>query len=62
MASATLTVTETAKVLGIGRASAYEAVRQGQIPSLRIGNRIVVPRAKLTELLGEFDELDASDR
>lgn len=62
--TATLTAVEAAKLLGIGRNQAYEAIRRGEIPSLRIGGRIVIPRAKLMRLLGEptADELDASDR
>ncbi len=51
MESATLSVEETAKVLGIGRNSAYEGVRTGQIPSIRIGKRILVPRIALERIL-----------
>jgi excisionase family DNA binding protein len=39
----TMSVEEVAEVLGIGRASAYAAVKSGQIPALRIGHRLVVP-------------------
>jgi excisionase family DNA binding protein len=49
---ATVTVPEAARILGIGRASAYEGVRLGTIPSLRVTSRkIVVPRAALERLL-----------
>jgi len=47
----TLTVTETARALGIGRASAYEAVRSGALPAIKIGRRLVVPKAALERLL-----------
>ena len=47
----TITVTEAAVVLGIGRSAAYEAVRVGQIPSLRIGRRVLVPVSALSALL-----------
>lgn len=47
----TMTVTETANVLGISRSSAYECVRLGAIPSIRLGRRIVVPRRAVEELL-----------
>ncbi len=47
----TLTVTEAAKVLGISRALAYELVARGELPSLRLGRRLVVPRKALDELL-----------
>jgi excisionase family DNA binding protein len=47
----TLTVEEAAEALGISRASAYEAVRVKQIPSVRIGKRILVPKAALEKML-----------
>jgi len=45
------TVDETARVLGIGRNTAYLAIRRGEIPSVRIGARILVPKAALDALL-----------
>jgi excisionase family DNA binding protein len=48
----TLTVEEAAAHLGISRNSAYEAVRRGEIPSVRIGGRIVIPRRRFLEWLG----------
>jgi excisionase family DNA binding protein len=36
------TVEEAAEVLQISRNSAYEAVKEGQIPSIRVGRRILV--------------------
>lgn len=47
----TLTIPEVAKILRIGRTTAYEAVRTGQIPSLRFGRVIRVPRHALESLL-----------
>ena len=47
----TLTVVEAARVLGIARNSAYEAARVGLIPTIRIGRRLLVPRAALERLL-----------
>jgi excisionase family DNA binding protein len=40
-------------MLGIGRATAYEAARTGELPTIRIGRRLLVPRAGLMALLGE---------
>jgi excisionase family DNA binding protein len=48
---AVLTVKETADVLGIGLNQAYEAIRSGAIPSLKIGKRIIVPRVALEKKL-----------
>lgn len=47
----TVTVDEAARALGIGRNTAYEAVRRGEIPSIRIGYRVLIPRAALERLL-----------
>ena len=38
-----LTVEEVMKVLGIGRRAAYAGVRSGQIPSIRVSRRFLVP-------------------
>lgn len=47
----TLSVEEAAELLGIGRGLAYELVRTHQIPSLRLGRRVVVPRAQLEAMV-----------
>ena len=52
----TLTVDEAGRMLGLSRGSAYEAVRTGSIPSVRIGKRILIPRAALTRLLDKAGE------
>jgi excisionase family DNA binding protein len=39
----TMSVEEASEVLGISRSLAYELVRRGDIPSLRLGRRLVVP-------------------
>jgi hypothetical protein len=40
------------KAFGLSRNSAYAAVRNGQLPSVRIGARIAVPTAPLRRMLG----------
>jgi excisionase family DNA binding protein len=49
----TWTVTEAAQLLGISRASAYEAAHRGELPVRVIGRRMLVPRVALLRLLGE---------
>jgi excisionase family DNA binding protein len=49
----TWTVTEAAELLGISRASAYEAAHRGELPVRVIGRRMLVPRVALLRLLGE---------
>lgn len=46
-----LSVPEVGRALGLSRAGAFAAVRRGDIPALRIGKRLVVPRRVLDELL-----------
>ena len=46
----TMTVEEAAVVLGISRATAY-AVSRGEIPCIRIGRRILIPKVALEWLL-----------
>lgn len=53
---ATITVEEAARVLGISRGSAYEAVRRGDIPTIRIGRRLIVPVAALERMLASVGE------
>jgi excisionase family DNA binding protein len=55
MLKLTLTVAEAARALGIGRNTAYAAAQRGDIPTIRVGRRILVPRAGLERLLCESD-------
>ncbi len=48
----TVTVKEAATILGLGRSAAYEAIRRGEIPSRRLGRRIVIPVPLLLDWLG----------
>jgi excisionase family DNA binding protein len=47
----TLTVEQAAAILGVSRAFAYELARTGELPSVRLGRRIVIPRRALVRLL-----------
>lgn len=47
----TLTVPEAAELLGIGRNKAYDAAHSGEIPTIKIGKRLLVPTARLERLL-----------
>jgi excisionase family DNA binding protein len=46
------TVEEAGALLGLGRNSSYEAVKRGDIPSIRIGRRLVVPKPAFDRMLG----------
>ena len=47
----TFTVDEVARLLGISRSGAYDSIARGEIPSLNIGRRVLVPREPLLELI-----------
>jgi excisionase family DNA binding protein len=47
----TLSVEEAAKLLGIGRNLCYDRVKTGEIPVVKIGRRLLVPRSALEKLL-----------
>ena len=49
----TLRVEEAAKLLGISRGLAYHLIRVGELPSLRLGRRLVVPRRALDQLIDD---------
>jgi excisionase family DNA binding protein len=51
----TVTVEEFAALMGVSRNTGYTAVHNGDVPSLRVGSRIVIPRSALEELIGPFD-------
>ena len=54
----TVSVAEAAGLLGIGRGLAYELARLGEIPTLRLGHRLVVPLPALLEMVGVKPESD----
>ena len=51
MESLTFTVDETAQLLRISRNSAYNLVREGRLPVVRLGRRLLVPKKGLDNLL-----------
>lgn len=59
--TATVSIPEAAKLLGISRSSAYGAARTGNFPApvLKINGRYVVPTKPLLDALG-LDELPAT--
>ena len=48
---ATLTVPQAGQILGIGRDAAYAAASRGELPTLRLGRRLVVPTGRLMAML-----------
>ena len=48
---ATLNVEEARRWLGISRSLAYQMVREGTIPSIRLGRRILISKRALEDML-----------
>lgn len=48
----TLSVTEAGNLLGVSRSTAYELVRTGELESIKLRRRVVVPTAALAQQLG----------
>ena len=53
------TVPEAAQLLGFCRNFGYELARTGQIPILRFGKRMLVPKALFDKMLGVSPENEA---
>jgi len=51
----TLRVEDLMPILGIGRNTAYELVRCGQIRSIRIGKQLRIPKQALIEYLSDVE-------
>ena len=47
----TYTIAEAAEMLGIGKNQAYQAANEGELPTIKIGRRRLVPRPALDRML-----------
>lgn len=47
----TYTVVEAGRILGVSRNTAYTLAASGQLPTIRLGRRLVVPSQALDRLL-----------
>jgi len=50
-------VQEAAEVLGISKSYMYELARRGEVPALKLGKRLVVPKEKFIKWINEEKEL-----
>jgi Helix-turn-helix domain len=48
----TFTVEEFGEMFGLSRTAAYAAAKNGSVPVIRIGRRLVISRASIERLLG----------
>ena len=49
----TISVEDAGRILGLSRASSYQAAANGELPTIKIGRRLLVSKAALAKLLGE---------
>ena len=54
------TVPEAGRLLGLGRNAAYAAAQRGDIPTLRIGRLLLVPKIPFHRMLGIAGTLTAT--
>ena len=47
-----VSVAEAGRLLGVSRAFAYELAARGELPTIRLGRRILVPKAALLAMVG----------
>ena len=50
-------VQEAAEVLGISKSYMYELARRGEVPALKLGKRLMVPKEKFIKWINEEKEL-----
>jgi excisionase family DNA binding protein len=56
-----LTVTEVAKELRISRSLAYQQIKKGSIYSLKLGDRYLIPRRAIDDLLSGRDREERTE-
>jgi excisionase family DNA binding protein len=60
--AAVVTVAQAASLLGVDVRTVTRGIQCGELPVLRLGKRILIPRLRLLELLGVTDTAEASGR
>lgn len=53
----TFSVIGAAQTLGISRASVYRLIQRGELPAVRLGWRLVIPREAIDELLRQANPM-----
>lgn len=57
-----VSVPEAALLIGLSRSTTYAAVKRGEIPSVRVGGRVLIPLRRLQELIDPQEEPEARNR
>jgi excisionase family DNA binding protein len=48
----TLSLAEAGQMLGLSRAFAYELAARGELPTIRLGRRVMIPKVALLAMVG----------
>jgi excisionase family DNA binding protein len=48
-----LSIEDVAQILGLGRSTTYESARRGELPTLRVGRRILIPVSAFSKWLNQ---------
>src|SRR4051812_36066387 len=59
--SAVVTIAEAAAVLGVDARTVSRAVQNGELPALRVGRQLLIPRLLLLACLGATESTRAAD-
>lgn len=52
-------VDETAKIIGCGRVTVYELIKQGRLRRVKVGARTIIPMSEIEKLLNGDDNRTA---
>ncbi len=52
----TLSVEHAARLIGVSRSTAYRLVRDGELPGIKVGRRVLVLKKPLMEMLGAEED------
>ncbi len=53
-------VSESARIVGVGRTTMHKMIREGRIRPVKIGARTVIPRSEIDRLLSGTDDTRAA--
>jgi len=59
--AAVVTIAQAAAILGVDARTVSRAIHNGELPALRLGRRLLIPRVPLLACLGASDGLAEDD-
>ncbi len=58
----TVTISEAAEALGVAPKTLYRAVNRGEVPGIRVGRRLLVPRDFVDRILAAKPDVPGGER